>query len=174
MQWEELNLADSLWMLPGSRAKNGLANIVPLSNQSLKIIQKQHEALESQRMKREKRKQETKWSSFVFPCRHLAIDKPMTVYAIDQETQTISQALGIPGFTPHDLRRTCSTKLGEMLVPGHLIDRITNHKPAGITDRVYNKYDYLKEKREALNDFGARLVRVVSDLEIVKAETAKS
>ena len=98
----------------------------------------------------------------------------MTVYAIDQETQIISQELGIPGFTPHDLRRTCSTKLGEMLVPGHLIDRITNHKPAGITDRVYNKYDYLKEKREALNSFGARLLRIVSDLEIVKTETAKS
>jgi integrase len=76
--------------------------------------------------------------------------------------------------TPHDLRRTCSTKLGEIPVPGHLIDRITNHKPSGITDRVYNKYDYLKEKREALSAFGARLVRIVSDLEIVKAETAKS
>ena len=84
----------------------------------------------------------------------------MTVYAIDQEAQNISAKLDIPGFTPHDLRRTCSTKLGEMLVPGHLIDRITNHKPTGITDRVYNKYDYLKEKQEALNAWGARLARI--------------
>lgn len=174
LQWEELNLSDSSWMLPGSRAKNGLANIVPLSNQSLRILEKQREALASQRSKREKRKQEARQSAFVFPCRHLASDKAMTVYAIDQETQVISQKLGIPGFTPHDLRRTCSTKLGEMLVPGHLIDRITNHKPAGITDRVYNKYDYLKEKREALIAFGTRLMRIVSDLEIVKTETAKS
>ena len=98
----------------------------------------------------------------------------MTIYAIDQEAQNISRELGIPGFTPHDLRRTCSTKLGEMLVPGHLIDRIMNHKPAGITDRVYNKYDYLKEKREALNALGARLMRIVSDLEIVKPETSQS
>ena len=28
----------------------------------------------------------------------------MTIYAIDQETQIISQDLGIPGFTPHDLK----------------------------------------------------------------------
>lgn len=42
-----------------------------------------------------------------------------------------------------------------MLIPGHLIDRITNHKPVGITDPVYNKYDYLKEKQEALNAWGA-------------------
>jgi hypothetical protein len=57
-----------------------------------------------------------------------------------------------------------------MLVPGHLIDRITNHKPTGITDRVYNKYDYLKEKQEALNAWGARLSRIVSGLELVRAE----
>jgi integrase len=109
---------------------------------------------------------------FVFPCRRLATDKPMTVYAMDQAAQITSQKLGIPGFTPHDLRRTCSTKLGEMLIPGHLIDRITNHKPVGITDRVYNKYDYLKEKQEALNAWGNRLARLVSGFELVKAENS--
>jgi integrase len=97
----------------------------------------------------------------------------MTVYALDQEAQRISQRLGIPGFTPHDLRRTCSTKLGEMLVPGYLIDRITNHKPTGITDRVYNKYDYLKEKREALNAWGALLSCIVSGLELVREENGQ-
>ena len=57
-----------------------------------------------------------------------------------------------------------------MLVRGHLIDRITNHKPAGITDRVYNKYDYLKERQAALNGWGARLSRLVSGLELAKAK----
>jgi hypothetical protein len=55
--------------------------------------------------------------------------------------------------------------------PGHLIDRITNHKPTGVTDRVYNKYDYLREKQEALNAWGARLSRIVSDLELVASST---
>ncbi len=167
LPWEEINLNDALWMLPGSRAKNGLTNIIPLSNQAIRIIEKQREALESQMKKREKRRQKVSQSAFVFPCRHLTKDKPMTVYAIDQEAQNISKDLGIPGFAPHDLRRTCSTKLGEMLIPGHLIDRITNHKPTGITDRVYNKYDYLREKQEALNAWGARLSRIVTNLELV-------
>ena len=61
-----------------------------------------------------------------------------------------------------------SAKLGEMLVPGHLIDRIINHKPPGITDRVYNKYDYLKEKREALDAWGVLVARIVSGLELVE------
>lgn len=167
LPWDELNLKDALWTLPGSRAKNGLANLVPLSDLAVRIIERQRGALESQREKREARGEAAVASRFVFPCRHLAKAKPMTVYAIDQETQRISQRLGIPGFTPHDLRRTCTTKLGEMLVPGHLIDRITNHKPTGITDRVYNKYDYLKEKREALESWGARVAKIVSGLELV-------
>jgi integrase len=92
----------------------------------------------------------------------------MTVFASDQKARRISQKLEIPGFTPHDLRRTCSTKLGELLVPGHLIDRNINHKQTGITDRVYNRYDYLKQKREALTAWGARLTRIVSGLGLVK------
>jgi integrase len=169
LPWEELNLNDGMWTLPGSRAKNGLTNLVPLSNQAMRVIEKQREAVNSQNKKRENRGKKFAPSACVFPCRHLSKDKGMTVFALDQEAQRISHQLGIPGFTPHDLRRTCSTKLGEMLVPGHLIDRITNHKPTGITDRVYNRYDYLKEKQEALNTWGARLSRIVSELELAKA-----
>jgi integrase len=170
LPWEELNLGDAIWTLSGNRVKNGMTNLVPLSHQALRIIEQQRQALVSQREIRTKRGEASAESAFLFPCRHLAKAKPMTVYALDQEAQRIGQKLNIPGFTPHDLRRTCSTKLGEMLVPGHLIDRITNHKPTGITDRVYNKYEYLKEKQEALNAWGARLGRIVSGLELVKAE----
>jgi integrase len=125
-------------------------------------------AIELQSRKRKARGEAAPESALVFPCKHRAKEKTMTVYALDQETQLLAQKLGIPPFTPHDLRRTCCSKLGEMLVPGHLIDRITNHEPTGITDRVYNKYDYLKEKREALHAWGARLLRSASGLELVK------
>lgn len=85
LPWEELNLRDGMWTLPGNRAKNGLTNLVPLSNQVMRIIERQREVLESQRQKREARGETAAPSAFVFPCRHLAKDKPMTVYAIDQE-----------------------------------------------------------------------------------------
>lgn len=98
----------------------------------------------------------------------------MTIYAVDQEAQRVSEKLGFPGFTPHDLRRTCSTKLGEMAVPGHIIDRILNHQQKGITNRVYNRYDYLKEKREALDDWGAKVIRLTSDLQLVANSPAQA
>jgi hypothetical protein len=39
-----------------------------------------------------------------------------------------------------------------------------------ITSMIYNKYQYLKEKREALDAWGARLVRIVSNLELVESQ----
>ena len=171
--FEELNLPEAMWTLPGVRTKNRMTNIVRLSNQAMRVIERQRESLESEREKREKRGHSTPPATFLFPCRHVGKEKPMTVYALDQEAQRVFQELGIPRFTPHDLRRTCSTKLGEMLVPGHIIERIANHKPVGITNRVYNKYDYLKEKQEALNSWGTRLSVIVSDLELVKAENTE-
>src|SRR6266496_2183217 len=171
MELEELSFKEELWALPGHRTKNGLTNLVPLSYQAIRVLDKQREGLESQMQKREARGEAAPESGFVFPCRHRLKNKPMSVYALDKEAREIWRKLGIPGFTPHDLRRTCSTKLGEMLVPGHLIDRIINHKPSGITDRVYNKYDYLKEKREALDAWGARVARIVSGLELVEVSS---
>jgi integrase len=169
--WDELNVNEAMWTLSGARVKNGMTNLVPLSNPALHAIERQRAAIELQSRKRKSRGEAAPESAFVFPCRHRTKEKTMTVYALDQEAQLLAQKLGIPPFTPHDLRRTCCSKLGEMLVPGHLIDRITNHKPSGITDRVYNKYDYLKEKREALHAWGVRLLRIVSGLELVKPES---
>jgi len=168
IELEELNFKEKLWELPGHRTKNGLTNLVPLNHQAIRVLEKQREGLEYQKQRREARGETALESGFVFPCRHRLKNKPMSVYALDREARGIWRKLGIPAFTPHDLRRTCSTKLGEMLVPGHLIDRIINHKPSGITDRVYNKYDYLKEKREALDAWGALVARIVSGLELVE------
>lgn len=44
-----------------------------------------------------------------------------------------------------------------------------NHVEADIT-KVYDRYICDKEKQEALNAWGARLSRIVSGLELVKAE----
>jgi integrase len=76
--------------------------------------------------------------------------------------------LNIEPFAPHDLRRTCATSLGKMQVPGHIIERILNHKQTGVTNTVYNKYDYLKERREALDAWGKRVAQIVSGIKPVE------
>jgi integrase len=55
LPWEELSLSDGMWTLSGNRVKNGMTNLVPLSNLAMRIIERQRAALESQKEKREKR-----------------------------------------------------------------------------------------------------------------------
>ncbi|PYV33023.1 MAG: hypothetical protein DMG09_23110 [Acidobacteria bacterium] len=77
-------------------------------------------------------------------------------------------------FSAHDLRRTCATRLGQMQVPGHVIARILNHKQTDVTSAVYNKYQYLKEKRQALDLWGAKVARIVSGLKSVGASPTEA
>ena len=62
----------------------------------------------------------------------------------------------------------------QMQVPGHVIARILNHKQTDVTSAVYNKYQYLKEKREALDLWGAKVARIVSGLKSVRASPTEA
>jgi integrase len=64
-------------------------------------------------------------------------------------------------WTFHDLRRTCSTELGKLGVPDHVIDRVLNHAAKTVADQHYNQHDYLPEKRHALDAWAARLAEIV-------------
>lgn len=63
---------------------------------------------------------------------------------------------GAPGpidaFTTHDFRRTFSTYLAALGTDKHIIDRLTNHAPAGMTTvaAIYNRHTYADEKRAAM------------------------
>jgi len=59
--------------------------------------------------------------------------------------------LELPGgrCTPHDLRRTVRTKLGDLGVAPHIAERCLNHS-IGRIGQTYDHYDYLKERRAAL------------------------
>lgn len=73
-------------------------------------------------------------------------------------------AIGLANFRIHDLRRTAATRMEEMGVPQHIIAHVLNHvsiSKASITKKVYARYTYEKEKREALNAWAQRLERIV-------------
>jgi len=64
---------------------------------------------------------------------------------------------GIEYFTVHDLRRTCRSLLASTGVPSHIAERCLNHKLKGV-EGIYDRHDYLDERREALDKLVA-LVR---------------
>jgi integrase len=88
-------------------------------------------------------------------------EKPREPWAsirpIDKET-------GEPGptaWTPHDLRRTFATRLGDLKVAPHVIDKLLNHTLEGVS-AIYNRAELLEEREAATKLWAAELARIVS------------
>ncbi len=67
-----------------------------------------------------------------------------------------------PAFTPHDLRRTAATRMNELGVAPHVVEKILNHKLAGVM-AVYNKAEYESERIEAMQLWAAELDRILAE-----------
>jgi integrase len=57
-----------------------------------------------------------------------------------------------------------------MGIPRFTVQKILNHVEPGVT-KIYDRYSYDAEKREALEAWSKRLMLMVSDLKEVKSET---
>ncbi|TON46195.1 integrase, partial [Vibrio parahaemolyticus] len=63
-------------------------------------------------------------------------------------------------FIPRDLRRTCKTLMGEIGVSKSVRDRLQNHALNDVSSKHYDRYEYLAEKRHALELWESKLSRV--------------
>ncbi|WP_340618668.1 tyrosine-type recombinase/integrase [Xenorhabdus entomophaga] len=61
-------------------------------------------------------------------------------------------------FTPRDIRRTFKTLAGEMGVSSEMRDKVQNHKRPGVSSKHYDRYGYLKEKREIIGQWEKKLL----------------
>jgi hypothetical protein len=66
------------------------------------------------------------------------------------------KALGIQAFTPRDLKRTGRTNLGRLRVVKRVAELVINHVKEKL-EGTYDVYEYLTEKREALELWTAYL-----------------
>lgn len=62
-------------------------------------------------------------------------------------------------FTPHDLRRTLATRLSDLGVAPHVIEKILNHRMTGVM-AVYNHAEYLPERMAALELWGRKVAEL--------------
>lgn len=60
-------------------------------------------------------------------------------------------------WTPHDLRRTGSTLMQSLGVPEHIRERCLNHVVGGKIGRIYGRYEFAAEKRQAWTQLGSCL-----------------
>ncbi len=136
MRWEDINWEQATWL--NVTSKTGEKNTVPLSPAAIAL-------LEPLRVTNKLVKQTT---GYVFKSNNVAghVKRNSLTQALRRCCIKIA---GLDKFTPHDLRRTMRSMLAELGVKRDIAERILSHRVKGV-EGVYDRYDYLVEKREAL------------------------
>lgn len=165
MMRDELDLSSGIWTIPAARSKNGRQHSIPLSRMALEIIEEQIAASDAQAHRKNRPP-----SPAVFPAprgAQAAMNGAAAAKAIknaEVSRKGLTTILGVKPFTPHDLRRTAATHMEEIGVSPFVISHVLNHASetrGSITSKIYARYDYAKEKREALDRWAERLAGVV-------------
>ena len=73
------------------------------------------------------------------------------------------EAVEIPHWTFHDLRRTCATGLARLGIPVRVTEAVLNHVSGtgGGIVAVYQRHDYADEKRKALEAWARFVLSLV-------------
>lgn len=150
MQRSELDLPNKLWTIPEERAKGRVEHLVPLSDRAIVLIE------EALTLQKERKKGE---SQSVFPSPY--VDGPIGPGSLSHAMADITAAVGIQNAELRDLRRTGASGIGALGVPPFVVSKVLSHKDADgaapITNRHYNLYAYMAEKRDALDRWAAKL-----------------
>ena len=163
-RWRDIDLDSGLWTVPANIAKNRLEHIVPLTPYAVSLF-------------RRLRALTNEDHDFVFHSRVLAerdgIATHMRRVFYEKRIIKIRKAAQLDDFTTHDLRRTATTywgkvRIGQNPIGRELKKRLLNHAVSDIT-AVYDRFEYLDEKREVLSQWEKLLFEMVGDREKVVA-----
>ncbi|MBZ9674077.1 tyrosine-type recombinase/integrase [Mesorhizobium sp. ES1-3] len=161
---DELDLNAALWTIPPIRSKNKHEHAVPLSPMAIEIIRDQLADVKALAERKGRA-----MPAFVFPGpgAHAPVTGAAIAKAIKREEimkRGKATILGVEPWTSHDLRRSAATHMEELGISPFIIGHVLNHvsaTKASITSRVYARYDYMREKREALALWADRVTEIV-------------
>lgn len=80
---------------------------------------------------------------------------------LQKPLRQLRELSGINDFHIHDLRRTAASHMTSIGIPRQVVSRVLNHQQRDST-RVYDRYSYDREKREALDQWASELSRIVA------------
>lgn len=154
MKISQIDFENSYWRIPEDVTKNGREHLVPLSPLALDLI---HRAIEL-------RGDDPR--DAVFPSPRKAKESILSGAATHAFTK-VREALGWPDIRIHDLRRTVATNLAKppISTAPFYVSKVLNHVSdtggAAAVTGVYNLWEYLDEKREALVAWEKRLRQIL-------------
>jgi integrase len=159
-KFSEIDFELKTWTIPEANSKNGKAHTIYLSDF----------ALDQFKLLKLIAKSET----WIFPNRdnssHVC-EKSITKQIGGRQTTTIlsnrskdSEALILTGgkWTPHDLRRTGATLMGNLLIQPDVIEKCLNHTEENKVKRIYQRQELKAEQADAWRVLGERVVLLVT------------
>jgi len=148
-QWTEIDFQRAQWDIPAGRMKMRLPHTVPLSRQSLAILEELREFSGE--------------GSFLFPTPRQK-DKPLSNVAVLNGLRRMGY--GTEEQTAHGFRATARTLLDERLhVNPAFIEAQLAHKVADTLGTAYNRTQHLDSRREMMQTWADYLDRLRSEVD---------
>jgi integrase len=147
LEWSMVDLDAKTLEFPSALMKKARPHVVPLGTRAAAVLTARRAAASLA-------------DRFVFGSRIGAGQAP---------ARTRGVPVGLPDFRGHDLRRTAATLMSQHGIKRFDVARVLAHHDGSVT-AVYDRYDYLSEKRVALDT----LDRVIGDMLTPTPATASS
>jgi integrase len=154
-KFSDLNLELKTWVIPEGNSKNGKAHTIYLSD----FAQEQFRLLRAMAQS----------DTWIFPNRdnsNHVCEKSITKQIGGRQTENIlsnrsqhNKALVLTGgkWTPHDLRRTGATMMGDLGIRPDVIEKCLNHTEENKVKRTYQRQELKAEQLYAWRILGDRL-----------------
>ncbi len=154
MRWSEIDLDKHLWTIPKEKTKSEREHDVPLSGLAMELLGSC-----------------PRFNAGDFVFSSTGGERPISGFSklkkvADVEAKKIAEEISAPAverWRLHDFRRTMTTMLAEIGIKPHILGAVINHSPGslhGVT-AVYNRYQYLPEKKHALEAWGRKLETII-------------
>jgi integrase len=152
MSWDEVDLDQRVWTLPATRTKNDRPHIVQLSDPAVVVIGTQ-----------------PRLGRFVFSRNGVT-----PVGDFSSQKCGLDDLCGVSHWRLHDLRRTMVSGMARLGVSPHVADKILNHVAGTISGvaAVYQRHEFMKERRDALERWGAHVEGLLREGEAVELRAA--
>jgi integrase len=144
LKWDEVDLDAGTMTISGSRTKSGNVLALTLPDAALEILQS---------MQSTPRRNGgcifggasgfTSWSAAMTALRRRIAEPTMAQWSL------------------HDLRRTFRSGLGRLGTPPHIAERLIGHSVGGTVQKIYDRYTYASEMRDALSLWSAHVLAIV-------------
>jgi integrase len=156
LEWNEVDLENAMWSIPGHRMKMSSDHMVPLSTQAVALLQDLHLVTGDRQL--------------AFPSLK-GEGRPLS-------ENTINAALTSMGYDgtrhrAHGFRASARTMLDEQLgFPAHLIEHQLAHAVKDANGRAYNRTSHLQERRKMMQEWANYLDQLTIGGTVLKLREA--